>query len=480
MSVVTSIPINAEQRMHVDRTLKSFETVKVVSIAGETGSGKTNITGEIALQSNLIMIVVYPNALTNTWNTFVQKHKIPTFALLTVQFLTGTKVGTKHVTNNGLVEYDPVAKSFYVTDRFKIFLQLGVLLVFDEFQLAKNDDTLTSDAMMCMVDAIHTSRTRSRGLLVTATFLDNPSSYKIFFRAIGLIHSRETNLNGREAFSSAYLMDRERALYAYTHRRSDNLVTDMFVGVYKPLHFHRMLLRIDGIRRDVKDGFYNVSPEQKLIAERAMYIMGQSTSESLAVAQDFEFAMIPTAVALAKLYLENVKGGKVLIFFEYKKQTLPELFRGLLGYTLLKLTGDEDDKERIENVRLFNESKQHRIVLANKTVGGTGISLHDTVGDAPRLTLIIPSRNYNLNTQSIGRTYRIGTRSDSIVRLVYPAGVDVSPITRNIAEKNELAKLGRLDEEKQEKVFPGELDAFIEARDAPNGRSGMWNGKLYI
>ena len=80
--------------------------------------------------------------------------------------------------------------------------------------------------------------------------------------------------------------------------------------------------------------------------------------------------------------------------------------------------------------------------MANIAAGGTGLSLHDTIGDRPRVSLICPSYNAKEYAQTLGRIHRNGAKSDALQKVLVASGTVeenvMLSISRKIDNMNEL------------------------------------------
>ena len=84
--------------------------------------------------------------------------------------------------------------------------------------------------------------------------------------------------------------------------------------------------------------------------------------------------------------------------------------------------GSQDAEERNMYIEEFQKDREH-VILCQIQTGGTGISLHDTRGKRPRVSLICPPVEASVLVQALGRIYRAGTKTPARQRLVYLAGV---------------------------------------------------------
>jgi hypothetical protein len=67
-------------------------------------------------------------------------------------------------------------------------------------------------------------------------------------------------------------------------------------------------------------------------------------------------------------------------------------------------------------------SDKSRVIVANIKAGGIGISLHDTHGNHPRTSIILPTNDAVVMKQAFGRIHRAGGMSKSRQIVVFAAG----------------------------------------------------------
>jgi superfamily II DNA or RNA helicase len=126
-----------------------------------------------------------------------------------------------------------------------------------------------------------------------------------------------------------------------------------------------------------------------------------------------EFYKIPILVELTKNYIEM--NYSVVIFVNFKKTIA--LLKELL-HTGCVIDGDQDIKTREANIKLFQTNKRN-IIICNIKAGGQSISLHDTHGGFPRVSLICPSFSSIELIQCLGRICRAGSKSPALQRIIF-------------------------------------------------------------
>ena len=138
---------------------------------------------------------------------------------------------------------------------------------------------------------------------------------------------------------------------------------------------------------------------------------------------------VPTFVKMAKEILEN--GNAVAIFVNFT-ETLKTLQKEL--QTKCVIYGQQSVEERDRSVRMFNEDKE-RVIICNIRSGGVGISLHDTIGNFPRFSLISPSWSAQDILQALGRIHRANGKTPVVQRILFCKGTIEDRICKNMANK---------------------------------------------
>jgi superfamily II DNA or RNA helicase len=98
------------------------------------------------------------------------------------------------------------------------------------------------------------------------------------------------------------------------------------------------------------------------------------------------------------------------------------------------IVGGQSISERQSDIEMFNADKK-RVMIANISAGGTGVSLHDLNGKYPRASVISPTWSaYNMR-QALGRVWRQGGLTKSYQRIVYAANCIEEQICRKVQSR---------------------------------------------
>jgi hypothetical protein len=134
---------------------------------------------------------------------------------------------------------------------------------------------------------------------------------------------------------------------------------------------------------------------------------------------------------IAAMAKDAIKEGyNVVVFMNFTK-SLHEV-SGLLECEYIDGSIAADARNDI--IDKFQRDETHCLAL-NAATGGTGISLHDTVGERPRLSLISPSFNAKEFSQVLGRIHRNGAKSDALQKVLLSDGSIEEYVMEAISKK---------------------------------------------
>jgi hypothetical protein len=141
--------------------------------------------------------------------------------------------------------------------------------------------------------------------------------------------------------------------------------------------------------------------------------------------QKIELLKIPVFTELIDKYLS--KGNSVVIFVNFTEtiDLIAEWMNGRVGKEKFGyIWGKQTSSERDSVIAQFQKDEL-RVVLCNIQAGGACISLHDLVGNHPRVSLISPTWTAIELKQALGRIYRSQVKSAVKQRIIYVnAGVE--------------------------------------------------------
>lgn len=425
------------------------------------GCGKTFATVMVGLILGLKLFIFCPKTVKVVWRKVCKLAGVEIVDLVTYQSASSKlrkqpKHGYLHKTVRLRGKTKVEHYYFSPTEKYRRLLEIGVLLVVDEIQFTRNN-TAQYRAIQTLVKTIAKGDTPSKFALLSATPFDKPPQAINLMKIIGVIRQEELFIRSRPTGwleLIAYCKESEPSTTESIlskkeggSRRNEynKCAFELYSKVVRKGFCSAMPLVIDA-ECDAKNGFYRLDPKDKETFDKAILLFESAASQSKdptksRVKGDTNFAELTTAMValetsktsiferVTRRYLEENKESKVVVGVHYYV-VLNELERRLAEYRPLILCGEIDDEdEREEIVDRFNEDDNSRLLLCISKVGGVGISLHDTIGDHPRIMLLSPDFNLIDTHQATGRVYRVGTKSKTTIRLVY---VDAEPNERNI------------------------------------------------
>ena len=176
---------------------------------------------------------------------------------------------------------------------------------------------------------------------------------------------------------------------------------------------------------------YKLIEEEVARLKKAEQRSGCVLAQILYARMRIEQLKIPTFIELAKKY--RVEGNAVAIFVNFT-MTLKTLAEEL--GTRCLIYGEQSLEERDKAIKDFEDDKEH-IIICNIRSGGVGVSLHDTHGVFPRVTIISPSWSAQDVLQTLGRTHRANGKSKVRQRIVFCKGTIEERICEAMKKKIE-------------------------------------------
>ena len=182
-----------------------------------------------------------------------------------------------------------------------------------------------------------------------------------------------------------------------------------------------------------------------------------------------ELIKAPTFARLALESLTSNPTCKVIIGVHYL-DTLDVLKDSLKDFSPIVLQGSVKGKDpktgedkRSVLVREFQTNPKKRLIIAIVKVISVSISLHDTIGNAPRIMYLSPSYELLQMYQATGRIIRDGdsTKSDATIRFVYLLGGELEEeIYHALARKSVILKDSLIRSE--DIRLPGDFERYTE------------------
>ena len=487
-----SIELKHRQVDHFWAVVRMLERQHFYLDTSIMGTGKTYIAAAVAIYFKLPLFVIGVLASKDVWEDIAKKSGVPLVDFLTYERLAGSK---RYPNIQDYLQRQDVGTTVYYqrTEKLIKMCDNGILCVVDEIQKVKNDVARTK-AIREVVRTINASEVSRCGLL-SGTPMDKPEQIVNMLRILGYVKYRRLyNIGPKrslqyedqalgEIIREARKLDKNKAnelivKNTITIESVDGLIHDLFINVFKP----KVMISMDPITFDVnidiKNGYYFLEPDdeknlrdgiKELKDNAGIVIVGKNYQATSAFNGNITKSLMKIEGAKVNIISRNVRHDlikhrttKVVVYVSYIKN-LEKLETLLKEFKPLVLQGKVPPNQRTKVIDSFQRDSSRRLLLGNIVVGGAALSLHDTIGDTPRIMYLVPNFNIIDLHQATRRIIREGLKSDVKIRFVYGLGhVMETNILNALARKTDF--MGQiLDKQVEHHVkFPGDYENEIE------------------
>lgn len=413
------------QKSHFKNILASIKKYSRALDASDTGTGKTYVAVKVCKELGLIPFVICPKSVIPSWNKILKSfgYKTNEYYLITYDQL----VISNFITNNS-GEY---SWNFESDNKFKLNEKKKYLFVYDEAHKCKNSSTINSKIMLNL--ASHPVKI----LLLSATIIDKPLFFIPFGIVLGLYKSIQEGIEWMSKTvnkkASNPLLPIHKILF---NEYASRMRIDDTIGVFKDNK-----IMFEGIQME---NYYEIEEKYDKInkileAEKKKGNKKHIVDEDLEgfsdedddtssekktcgigsiqkIRQEIEFLRIDTIYKLTLQYL--IENKSVAIFVNFTK-TIEELAKRL--NTKCIIWGSQSLKERAKSIDDFCSDKS-RVIICNIQSGSAGLSLHDTIGRYPRISIISPTWSAQDLIQVLGRIHRAMGKTDCVQHIIFCKG----------------------------------------------------------
>lgn len=427
------------QTLHTFNMITALKNNNCVIDGSYTGTGKTYTTIAACAQLDLIPIVICPKNVINFWISVIQLFKINSLFVVNYENIRSLN----YIDNNGSIVECPYIKKIndsYVWDFSQLpkTYQKRLVLIFDEAHKCKNHNSLNGKLLIS--SKIHKS------ILLSATICDKLKDFGIFGMMLGFYNNHRQGKNWIQA-----VIREDRNQY----------------GI-KTNTLHKYLFPDKGSKMSIED-LGNSFPMNQISVE--CYDLDASYQEKINAhyqeLENYHNANDINAKHLVKINsvrqkIENLKSNLIIDmmmdYYEHNKSVCIFVnYKSTLGLITSYLTkkeimfaeihGDQNINERQKNIDCF-QNNEVRIIVCTIGSGGISISLNDTSGLFPRVSLICPNYSGIDLVQTLGRISRTDTKSPCLQKIIFCA---------NTCEAN-VASILKLKKNMLDKITDDELN----------------------
>jgi len=433
------LPYQEAHAATLEEALK--QTCQCAIDASDTGTGKTYVAAALAKRLQLGVVVVCPKSVLISWQRVLQQFGVTIYGIANYELIKGGSWYTDVIGDIKepclFTEKNPDYKKGDWKWRWnttKLSTE-NVLFIFDEVHRCKNVNTVNAKMLLALAGQ------PCKKLLLSATIADKVPYFAVFAKMLGFIGTADEFGLFLKKLKYGGSGSTKPSIAQHAKILTDAAAThDMLV-------LHRMIFPSHGSRMKISD-LKGVFPDNRVIADTYKmdddtvaeikkqydYISAVHTEaearEALAVCpltiilrarQKIEALKVKTIAELVVDHLAN--GDSVAVFVNYldTMRLLQSQLSDLGQPVKCVIKGGQTTEERQNMIDLFNEDKE-RVIICQIQSGGVGISLHDTIGAHPRVSIISPSWSAQDLMQAFGRIHRASGKTPCIQKLVYCHG----------------------------------------------------------
>lgn len=472
------------QIKHYDNIKKSIEKYSRAIDASDTGTGKTYVSIKICEDLGLIPWVICPKSVVSSWNRVIGESGVKKFYIITYdQLALSTDLVNKNAQTN---EYEWVG--FDSDPKFKDNNKKKYLFIFDEAHKCKNSKTINSKILQSL------SKFPVYILLLSATIIDKPLYFIPFGMVLKLYNTIQegfdwiSNVINKKS-SNPMLPIHQKLFNQYASR----MRIDDTLGVFKDnkiifegiqmKNYWEIEKKYDKLNKILEFNKNNPKNKKKNNKNKSIKQNNPNNSDNLnnsnnpnnsdnlnnsdnsdnsdnlnnsdnsnndcididtdnskskksggigkiqKIRQEIELLRIDTIYELTLKYLNQ---GKSIAIFVNFTQTIKELSARLNCECII--WGSQTLKERTKSINDFCSDKS-RIIICNIASGSSGISLHDTLGQFPRVSIISPTWSAQDLIQVLGRIHRAMGKTDCEQLIIFCKGTIEESVGNVIKQK---------------------------------------------
>lgn len=459
----------------------------------EPGAGKTHLTIKVAQQRGLKLLVYAPPSGLAVWDDASAYYGIEVLDLTSYQSL-ATRLNSQP--KNGLLTRTEKEKGnpiYTPTDKLYDILKSGVIVVFDECQDLRNKNQYYEAAMAitrCIIRGIPDGKggirgTPSRFALTSGTPFSKEDNIVNMFRFTSVVtkkklfnrKDREHGITeiidyGKRYSPEATAKFLEENPFPGSIGQAKIFAVQFYVNVIAPFITSNMP-KDRAFEECIKNAFYTLSSERQKELDIAMGQLNEKIKAAEAAGKrlfgyESELALIDNAkrevfASEALRILTEVQNSKVCVFTQHLDPlSFVKQFLETRGFKVLYIDGSVKPQQRGPIISKFQTDPAYRVLIGTCSTCEKSISLHDTVGNAPRYMFTSPNFNAQAVHQIARRIHRDGMKSPAITYMVYGGTTEKASqdrIQRILEERSDLMKLTLPQQVEAKVLFPSDYQA---------------------
>lgn len=425
--------------------IEGFEKHVTFLNSSEPGTGKTFVALSAAETEKRPIIIVCPKQVMLTWYMLAVKSEVEILCICNYEmFITGNmyvfsgKIDLEKlpkVENPYLRRVETSGRGQKKTVEFEWKnLPERTLIVFDEAHYCKNLTALRTKLMLGAYTYAKHPENRWKHinvLLLSATIIEKKSNLVTFMYVLGYANSvKEKTIVDDPNFSVkefGYKLLSERRMTRATMKEAREALGDFHTSDIRTKMFKleeadrkRIQELCEEIRKVLQAG-EGKRPKNHL----AIRLKARQEIEAIKMGifvEEFKKLKDKYAVVIFVNFLGSHEALVSMIRKEFPEEPISVIKGGQGAY------------ERLQEIENFQKGISN-VMISMIGAGGTGIGLHDVNGVKPRYGLHSPPESATQMVQTLGRLDRLGSKSDSVQRIVFIADTVEEKMAEGLLQK---------------------------------------------
>jgi len=406
------------QVAHVLQMYECLQQQQCILDASCCGVGKTWCSVALSAMMKLEPFIICPKSVISSWMEVAKIFNVKIRGIANYELLKSGKYYTPDFEKIECPYFDKVKQ--FNSDKVDFVFQLphDTIIIFDEAHRCKNHKTSTSRLLMS------TKECQIKTLLLSATISDKIDTFAPFGAIFGLYDGikkfkdwmRKQMVINKIKYAKSNLKEDEiklelihKALFPkYGSRIKISELGDLFPqnNIISQCYFMENYKEVDKLYEEINAAMLELKDKET---------RAEALGKIIRARQRIELLKVPLFTDIAEEALDN--GYSLAIFVNYK-ETMYQLAHHLNTSCLIH--GDQTLDERNSNIKDFQSNKD-KVIICITTAGGCGISLDDSQGGHPRMSIISPTWSGQDTQQVLGRIHRANSKSPAVQKIVYCA-----------------------------------------------------------
>ena len=427
---------------HVEKIVYSLTSYNRALDNSDAGTGKTYSSTAVCKIFGWKPFIICPKSVITAWIKVLEFMKCDFYGITNYESIqnckyydkNGNKVKAKFLVREEIKQDDPMEldedeendndneseKIKYSYKWINEEIPQDIIFIFDEVHRSKNISTNNGKIIANLAELRHI-----KILMLSATVVDKPKYFILTGYILGLYEKYSQGRHWIKTVGKNYpnvMTGVNKKITEYTSRMKISNLGDVFPDNFVAAECLEMdtAIEIQAQYEIIKQAAEDLKKKENSAVALAKLIYAR---------QRIEMLKIPSFIKLTE---EHIKENKSVVLFVNFTDTLKTLSEKL--NTKCLIYGEQTLEERDANINAFNKDKV-RICICNTKSGGCGISLNDTIGDHPRVSIISPTWSAQDLVQVLGRIYRAKTKTKVRQRIIFCKGTVEDGVCENVKEK---------------------------------------------